>query len=706
MRKYLILFLLAASPASAQIKTITGGGYQYPNGTTCSGCTLTLQLTVDATVSGTGQIVPKQISYILDGSGNVPAGSTIWGNDQLLPNGTTYKASLAAVGGGQLWGPEYLSIAGTSPINLAQLIPVANPAVFFSNPAVTNLNNTFTANNNFTGANAFIGGPNTFNCKQIETALCVDAANTPAWAGVDLCAWVNSAQAGAPATGGTIWVFPANGTTTCAGTLAIGSTTQGIKTQWFGTFTIKVQNSITLAQASRMECSGNQSGSVGVTPCVFQAGTSFPASTYLVVAGPASGVADAVYIKDAFFDCNGVSGCKGMNIQNVQEDSGFRDITVIHNLGNGVDITGTSEDFDMQNMNVIAGAAATADNCYTLGTAANHINFISDGCTSGAASPSTGAGILCTGCNMEVQGFHAENHVDGVLLSGSSPNHGYANISGINNAVAMTNLVHVASNWGGTLSLNGARLFVGTNTVKNDESAFNHVCTDAVLEHYNLGWATGNPNVIQLDTNCSTLPSIRSATFAISGTTAGNFSPDASALLDIRGPSATFNGIRMVDTTSGNSFYVGPGAGTTGFGIRDQLNSKQGLIWAGNTGTFQFLQGMSVSANVLFSPTAPTIAAAGCGGAAASVVVSNGTAAFKINVGTTPTSACTITMPTATTGWNVTCNDITTQSTAVFVQKQTGAESTTSVTITNFNDVAVATAFVASDILKCTASAD
>lgn len=107
-----------------------------------------------------------------------------------------------------------------------------------------------------------------------------------------------------------------------------------------------------------------------------------------------------------------------------------------------------------------------------------------------------------------------------------------------------------------------------------------------------------------------------------------------------------------------------------------------------------------------YSRTAPTIAAAGCGGAAASILNPNGTLAFKINVGTTPGSACTITMPAATTGWNVHCDDITTQSTSVFLQKQTGAESTTSVTITNFNDVAVATAFVASDILKCTAGAD
>ena len=110
--------------------------------------------------------------------------------------------------------------------------------------------------------------------------------------------------------------------------------------------------------------------------------------------------------------------------------------------------------------------------------------------------------------------------------------------------------------------------------------------------------------------------------------------------------------------------------------------------------------------NLVSSNTAPTIAAAGCGGGAASILVSNGTAAFKIGVGTTPGSACTITMPSATTGWNCHATDITTNSTSVFLQKQTGAESQTSVTITNFSDVAVATAFVASDVLKVQCAAD
>ena len=112
--------------------------------------------------------------------------------------------------------------------------------------------------------------------------------------------------------------------------------------------------------------------------------------------------------------------------------------------------------------------------------------------------------------------------------------------------------------------------------------------------------------------------------------------------------------------------------------------------------------------NLLISSTAPTIAAAGCGGAAASITVNNGTASFNINVGTTPTTACTVTMPTATNGWNCYAVDVTTNSTSVFVQKQSPAASqtTTQIVITNFNDVAVATAFVASDIVRVACSAN
>jgi hypothetical protein len=165
---------------------------------------------------------------------------------------------------------------------------------------------------------------------------------------------------------------------------------------------------------------------------------------------------------------------------------------------------------------------------------------------------------------------------------------------------------------------------------------------------------------------------------------------------------------------------------TTGTGnphIQDWFIGSTNSAFFDAFGNFQLASGGGFSANngyiaggsfefashggaIVDTQTAPTIAGSGCGGSAASILVNNGTAAFKIGVGSTPSSACTITMPAATTGWNCSATDITTDSTSVFLQKQTGAESTTSVTITNYNDTATATAFVASDVLKVICRAD
>lgn len=112
-----------------------------------------------------------------------------------------------------------------------------------------------------------------------------------------------------------------------------------------------------------------------------------------------------------------------------------------------------------------------------------------------------------------------------------------------------------------------------------------------------------------------------------------------------------------------------------------------------------------VATNLLMSTTAPSIAGAGCGGSAASIPANNGTAAFTVNVGTAPTSAgCTVTLPTATTGWTCRATDITTTSTGVFYQKQTGGSTTTAI-IQNFSDVAVATAPTASDVYRVSCEA-
>lgn len=125
------------------------------------------------------------------------------------------------------------------------------------------------------------------------------------------------------------------------------------------------------------------------------------------------------------------------------------------------------------------------------------------------------------------------------------------------------------------------------------------------------------------------------------------------------------------------------------FGFNSSLSSRTGL----NIGAGQVL---------LISGTAPTITGAGCGGSGATIASNNGTAAFTINVGSTPGSACTVTMPTATTGWACSAVDVTTNSTSVFVQKQSPAASQTAtqIVITNFNDIAAATAFTGSDVVR------
>jgi hypothetical protein len=86
-------------------------------------------------------------------------------------------------------------------------------------------------------------------------------------------------------------------------------------------------------------------------------------------------------------------------------------------------------------------------------------------------------------------------------------------------------------------------------------------------------------------------------------------------------------------------------------------------------------------------------------GTGASVTQNNGTAAFQINVGTGGSATSgVIGLPGAANGWNCFANDITTESSTVFMTKQT-AGTTTTVTIKNFNDTGSAAAWAASDVL-------
>jgi len=96
---------------------------------------------------------------------------------------------------------------------------------------------------------------------------------------------------------------------------------------------------------------------------------------------------------------------------------------------------------------------------------------------------------------------------------------------------------------------------------------------------------------------------------------------------------------------------------------------------------------------------APTIAS-GFAASGSTISTPGGTFHFSVTVGsTTPGSTGTITMPTAPTGWDCEANDITTTSTSVFLTKQTGGSATT-VVLTNYSNLSVATAWAASDVIN------
>lgn len=117
-------------------------------------------------------------------------------------------------------------------------------------------------------------------------------------------------------------------------------------------------------------------------------------------------------------------------------------------------------------------------------------------------------------------------------------------------------------------------------------------------------------------------------------------------------------------------------------------------------GIVQVSNGLAIgsSKHLLISASAPTISSGF--GTGASIVASNGTEAFQINVGTGGSATSgVIGLPTANTGWVCQVVDITTESTTVFLTKQTASSATTA-TVGNFNTSASAAAWVASDKLN------
>ncbi|MBU6501218.1 MAG: hypothetical protein KGJ90_07205 [Patescibacteria group bacterium] len=140
------------------------------------------------------------------------------------------------------------------------------------------------------------------------------------------------------------------------------------------------------------------------------------------------------------------------------------------------------------------------------------------------------------------------------------------------------------------------------------------------------------------------------------------------------------------NTTSGQLVLVAPSTG-----------ALSGLLTLPNvTGT------LVATATVAASPTAPTYASGGC--STHSAITSNGTVAFSIQMTGTCTGSQPIvfTLPAATTSWACSARDVTTATNA---PKQTGAQSTTSVTITNYAiTTGIAGAWTTGDVVEVACS--
>lgn len=138
-----------------------------------------------------------------------------------------------------------------------------------------------------------------------------------------------------------------------------------------------------------------------------------------------------------------------------------------------------------------------------------------------------------------------------------------------------------------------------------------------------------------------------------------------------------------------------------GSGAQLLLDAQVGGVSKGslsNTGAMSVTGSYGMSGNVFASATAPTIASA-CGTTPA--ISANGTSNFDITIGTGGTaSTCVLTMPAATTAWSCLSQTFNPSATQAALEVRVTARSTTSITLTNLNSAAVATAFDAGQVIS------
>ena len=196
------------------------------------------------------------------------------------------------------------------------------------------------------------------------------------------------------------------------------------------------------------------------------------------------------------------------------------------------------------------------------------------------------------------------------------------------------------------------------------------------------------------------------------GWNSGNVAPGTDATPDLLLFRDAANTLAQRNGTNAQAFRIYKNTTGSVYGALDYTGTRllfdtstnTGITIGGNSSTVSFNASILLGGGqvLMFSPTAPTIASGF--GASPSIASSNGTAAFTVNVGTGGSaSSGVITLPAATTGWVLSCVDITNAATSVTVQT---AGTTTSATIANYSrTTGLLTAWAASDVIRISAMA-
>lgn len=211
----------------------------------------------------------------------------------------------------------------------------------------------------------------------------------------------------------------------------------------------------------------------------------------------------------------------------------------------------------------------------------------------------------------------------------------------------------------------------------------NFVNSSGTTDSINLGSATTNGN--RITNNVTSKAIVANSSDLTAGATREAGNTIAGALQA---------GTWQVETNSVTSgqLMVGAGGGVQPTGLTTGTGVQTALSHAINTAG-----GPIAPANILYSTSAPIITS-GFGGGTPTISAPNGTAAFRVTIGTAVGSTGVLGMPTAATGWNCYANDITTHTAANSQVVQT-AGSASSVTFTGYSDIAGAATWVAGDII-------